>query len=676
MLGVTACDNKPVAAPQAPKPPQAPPSPAAPPSVDMSPLSREILFHAPVQYQGRISPNGRKVSWLSRTGDVLNLFIADSNDPGSAKQVTFSKLGIGIHYWTPNSAFILFTEKTDERLIRTWSLNVNSLEQIALGPDLDGVGVRLEKVSPNWPEIALVSINDRDPNWYDLYRINLRTGQRTLVMKNTRFKTWVADDDLAPRIGIQMNEDHSKDWFLLLPGGGEKLLFRVEADAVEDTFALTFDPSGTVLYMMDKRQQDYRVFIALDLLNGTREVLAEAPGFPVDRVFFHPVTRQPVAWVINAVLPEWFAFTADFAPTLELARSELGPNFHILATTSDMSKLVLYSDQSDRPGKYSLLDRNTEEVSTMFETAPAQLFRQASKTRPVKIAARDGFHLIGYLSPATITQDSGPSPAPLVLIPQPWPGSRMFYGYDPTLQWLNSRGISVLEINTRGASDLGLAYDRMGKGKYLQRAANDMIDAANAAISNEWALPHQISVIGTGLGGSTTLDALSDLENPFSCAITLNAITDLRGAMAWFKTNNPSMAKTIARDLSGPDGTLNRALIEQLSPDHQETAPVIPLLMVQTSLNPKIALPGVIDYAQSIADRHTPVTLVTIDGKFDSWYDNMVVPPAFAVMEQFLNKCIGSTAEPIGNALQDMKVDVPVGADEFPELISALQTQP
>jgi hypothetical protein len=50
---------------------------------------------------------------------------------------------------------------------------------------LANISVQLSLWSPEAPGDVAVKINDRDARWHDLYRIELATGQRTLIWENT-----------------------------------------------------------------------------------------------------------------------------------------------------------------------------------------------------------------------------------------------------------------------------------------------------------------------------------------------------------------------------------------------------------------------------------------------------------------------------------------------------------
>src|SRR3546814_3254204 len=65
---------------------------------------------------------------------------------------------------------------------------------------------------------VLVGMNDRDAKWHDLYRVDLGSGERTLVERNTQeFAGYVADADYKVRLATRARPDGGQD--VLKPDG-------------------------------------------------------------------------------------------------------------------------------------------------------------------------------------------------------------------------------------------------------------------------------------------------------------------------------------------------------------------------------------------------------------------------------------------------------------------------
>src|SRR3546814_5725850 len=73
-------------------------------------------------------------------------------------------------------------------------------------------------VSPLHPDSVLVGMNDRDAKWHDLYSVDLGSGERTLVERNTQeFSGYVADADYKVRLATRARPDGGRD--VLRPDG-------------------------------------------------------------------------------------------------------------------------------------------------------------------------------------------------------------------------------------------------------------------------------------------------------------------------------------------------------------------------------------------------------------------------------------------------------------------------
>ena len=139
---------------------------------------------------------------------VMNIWVAPSTNIATAKPMTFdTKRGIRTYFWAYNNTHLLYLQDTggdeNEHLFR---LDTQTGKTTDLTP-IKGIKVLPIQISPKLPNEILIGLNDRNPQYHDIYRIDLRTGNKSLVLKNDRFAGVVADDDYKLRFGFAFSFD-------------------------------------------------------------------------------------------------------------------------------------------------------------------------------------------------------------------------------------------------------------------------------------------------------------------------------------------------------------------------------------------------------------------------------------------------------------------------------------
>ncbi len=165
-------------------------------------IPRRALFGNPDRVSGRLSPDGSRMAFLAPADGVLNVWVGPADDFTAARPVTEDRVrGIRDFFWAYDGVHIVYLQDTggDEN----WHVHVTDVatgETRDVTP-IDGVAARIMKVSRSRPGEILVGLNDRDPHYHDIHRLDLASGERTLVETNESFIGFVAADDLSLRSG-------------------------------------------------------------------------------------------------------------------------------------------------------------------------------------------------------------------------------------------------------------------------------------------------------------------------------------------------------------------------------------------------------------------------------------------------------------------------------------------
>ena len=158
-------------------------------------IPRKAFFGNPDRTAVQISPDGAHLSWLAPLDGVMNVWVADRNDITNAQPVTSDTgRGIRIYNWAFTNNHILFQQDVggDENF-RLYALELVTGSVLDLTP-FNGVRVMLKGVSHKFPDEVVVGLNNRNPQWHDIYRVNILTGEKMLLVQHDRFSGITPDD--------------------------------------------------------------------------------------------------------------------------------------------------------------------------------------------------------------------------------------------------------------------------------------------------------------------------------------------------------------------------------------------------------------------------------------------------------------------------------------------------
>lgn len=644
-------------------------------------IPRDVLFGNPDKAAVRISPDGKHLSWIAPVNGVLNVWVAPVNDLEAGKPITNdTKRGIRSYAWTFNSQNLVYLQ--DEGGDENWhihSVDIDTKKAIDLTPFKE-VAATIENASPKFPDELLIGINDRDPQLHDTYRVNVKTGNRELVLKNPGFAQVVSDDDFHIRFAMKMNpKDGSTEVFQPDEKGEWKPFDNIPMEDSLTTSPVDFDKSGQAVYLLDSRGRDTAALVKLDPKSKATEVIASNEKADISDVMIHPITKVIEAVATTYERTEWQFFDKgieeDFKALEKLADGEIG----VTSRTLDDRHWIASIIPDDGPVRYYLFDRKTKEAKFLF-TNRADLEKvKLSKMHPVVIKARDGLNLVSYLTlPPGENDGKGITPSkplPMVLDVHGGPWARDDWGLNPTHQWLANRGYAVLSVNFRGSTGFGKKFINAGNHEWAAKMHDDLLDAVKWAVDNKVADPKKIAIMGGSYGGYATLVGLTFTPDVFACGVDIvgpsNIVTLLNTVPPYWV---PQLRMFIDRvgDHTTEEG---RKFLESRSPLTHVGNIKRPLLIGQGANDPRVKQAEADQIVQAMKSKKIPVTYVLYPDEGHGFARPANRLSFNAITEAFLAEHLGGRYEPIGDAFEGASLKVPAGAEQVPGLANAINTE-
>ncbi len=677
LAGVTACEPRSPAESPAAQAAATDPAAAETAAAELPPLiDRSVLFGNPVRFQGRLSPDGAKMSFSAPLDGVMNVWVGDRGDFDSVRPITNDTgRGIPAHFWALDSQHVLYTR--DEGGDENWhlySVELASGTIIDLSP-YEGVQAQMVAQSERVPGVVIVGMNDRDLKWHDLYRVDLASGVRSLLAENNGFASILVDNDLAVRLATEPTPEGGFK-VLKLSGEAWEPLFEVPSEDALTTNILGFDEENRGVYMLDSRDRDTAALVHLKLDDLALTTIAESDQVDISSVVIDPRSHKPIAYAEDVIRPVYRALGVEFVEIIERLNSQLTGGSQVLAQSLDNRYWTVYTDESDRSPIYKVFDTTTGELEELFVTNPVLNDHPLAKMHGVVIPSRDGKDLVSYLTlPIEADPDGDGRPAqsvPMVLLVHGGPWGRDTYGYSNLVQWLANRGYAVLQVNFRSSTGFGKAFVNAGNEQWAGAMHDDLLDAKNWAVEQGITRADQVAIMGGSYGGYATLVGLAFTPEEFSCGVDIVGPSNLVTLMESIPPYWESFRKVFARAIGDLETEEGQSLLKERSPLSRAGQITKPLLIGQGANDPRVKQAESDQIVHAMKENSIPVTYVLYPDEGHGFQKPENNLSFFAVAEAFLAECQGGRYQPLGDDFANSSIQVLHGSEFVPGLAEAL----
>ncbi|HYD74254.1 MAG TPA: prolyl oligopeptidase family serine peptidase [Candidatus Binatia bacterium] len=638
------------------------------------------MFGEPARHGAQLAPRGDRLAFLAPRDGVTNLWVVSIGAMDDARPVTDDRgLGVRSFAWAhDNTTLIYALEEAANGATRLYAIDTAAADAAPRALTPAGANAEIAGLSASDPSGVVVSLNQRDPNWPDLVRIDLTSARRTMLLRNSNsaavrgFSHFVLDKDNGVRLGVKSLADGSEEVFARDANGRWYSLLTIPFEDAPSSQPIAFETGGRTFLMLDSTGRDRAALVRVDAYTAAKTVLGESARADVVDVWLDPGSNAPEAFAAEYLRQEWRAIDPDAQADLDFLDRQLTGDFTVTSRSADDARWIVVEEGPTTAARSYLYERGdaaNRRLTQLFRHRPALDQAALQPMTPVEIEARDGLTLVSYLTlpiGSDANADGRPEAAvPLVLAPHGGPWMRDSYGFNPLHQWLANRGYAVLSVNFRGSTGLGKAFLNAGNGQWGARMQDDLLDAAQWAVESGVAQPDRIAIVGSGFGGYAALAGLAFTPEQFRCAAAYGAPANLTAMVDGAPGLQREEMLLRVGDIRTAEG---RSSLRERSPLMRASQMRRPLLL---ALGGRDALASRAEFdqiAQSLRGRRIQLSSII----FPEEGRDLVRPQNrlayYSVLEHFLGSCLGGRVEPVGGAFEGATMTVYDGATIAPGL--------
>lgn len=563
------------------------------------------FFKTPEESVFRLSPDGAYVSYLKPYKGRQNLFIKSLADGKERMATSLTDYSVNGYAWTYNNQIVFSQDVIAEDQFKLFTLDVSSLQTKNI-LSLEKVRIRLmNNRSKAEPDVVMISMNKRDPANFDIYKLNVKTGELEPYLVNPgNITEWFPDDDGKIRL-VKASD-----------GVDETILYRSDENAafkpiIKNNFKnrvvpIAFTGQKNYFYALSNVSQDKTALVEIDAETGKEQkTILACDRADIEKVDYSKNKHRLELAVCEEERPTKHFLNDDVKHLYDnLSRQLQGTEINIISRDSAENKFIVFTYTDRNPGTYYLYETNGGKLTKLGDINSSLKPEELCTMKPVSYKTRDGILINGYL---TLPQGEKVSDLPVVVMPHdvPW-RSRNKWGYSDEVQFLANRGYAVFQVNYRGSAGYGKAFFSAGLKQAGGKIQDDITDGVNWLISQKIANPKKIAIFGGGFGGFSALYGVSFHPQLYNCAIVqyglINFFTYIKDVPPYFKPR----LQMIYEMVGNPETDAEQ--LRTISPVFHTDKIKAPLLIFQGAKDESANISELNQFVRELKKQNVPVT--------------------------------------------------------------------
>ena len=596
----------------------------------------EDFFKNPEKTAYQLSPDGEQLAFMMPWKNRLNIFVQKTSSDDVKRLTSAEERDIAGYFWANNKRIAYVQDKGGDENFRLYAVDVDGNNQKDLTP-FEKVRVELIDELKDNDEELLIAMNHRDARLFDVYRINVNSGEMNMIAQNPGNITgWMTDHEGKLRIatttdgvntGILYRKNESEDFKLITSTNFKETL---------SPSMFTYD--NNLVYMMSNIGRDKLAIVKYDIENNKElEVIYEHPEVDVSGLLSSD-KRKVITGAAFVTDKRHYHFFDKQREQLQKDLEAKLPGYEVVVSHSNREedKILVrtYSDKSR--GAYYYYNLENKEFKKLADVSPWLNEDDMADMKPIEFESRDGLKIHGYL---TLPRGAEPKSLPIVVNPHGGPWHRDAWGFNPEVQFLANRGYAVLQINFRGSTGYGRDFWEISFKQWGKTMQDDVTDGAMRLIKQGIADERKIAIYGGSYGGYAVLAGLAFTPDLYACGVDYVGVSNLFTFMKSIPPYWEPYLEMIYEMVGNPEK--DKELMESASPVFHADKIKAPLLIAQGANDPRVAKSESDQIVEALKRKNIDVPYIVKDNEGHGFHNEENKFEFYRAMEDFLKTHLG-----------------------------------
>lgn len=573
------------------------------------------------------SPDEKEILFSSDESGIRNVYSV-SVKGGKPRAMTTST--------TDTTSAVSYFPK-DERFLYTRDQGGNELHHLYVrqkdGTERDLTpGEKLKAQFLGWSgdkKSFYVATNERDPKFFDVYRYDTNSYERSILFKNDGYDgmevspdgKWIA---MVKPVSTAIDELYVHDV-------AKNATKKISGDGEAQYAPADFNRESTHLLYITNHGTEFARLMRYDLATGKSEDVESAKWDIMTSVFSE--TGRYRVTLLNEDARNTVKLY-DRKTNKEVALPKVDGNINTVRFSPNDNLMAFYVDADRAPSNLWVHDFRTGKAVKLTDTLskdvdPADLV----DTEVVRFKSFDGMVIPGILyKPHQATERTK---APAIVMVHGGPGGQARRGYKYSAQFLANHGYVVLDINNRGSSGYGRTFFTADDQKHGREPLWDCVEAKKYLSSLPYVDGGRVAIMGGSYGGYMVAAALAFQPDVFDVGVNIFGVTNwvrtMQSIPPWWEAGR----KALIAEIGDPEKDLER--LKATSPVFHAEKIRKPLIVIQGKNDPRVIKAESDDLVEAVKKNGVPVEYVVFDDEGHGFTKKKNQIAAYSAILKFLD---------------------------------------